>query len=311
MTNDPYAGLSPRAADVRRYFTPTPPPPRLRGPVIVWSLGLVCLLYALVTDRAAGGFLVVGIVAGAKGAHTHLTRLKRYRQARAWAEPKPADSWMDQLLYVEGRESVVGTGRARLNLVRADEAAAEQGDEGSGPLVVFGLPPVPPAGFRMAIGRDGILRATHYDIFVFFLTKWHLCMYRGLLEMETGFTVQDETKEFAYRDVVSLATASDRRTMPKPPEHNGQGQPAPGTGPGGFPAAPVLHWTTQQFFRLRVASDHISTLVGLHFEDQLGTSGFGNGEEVEMTLQRIRAKLREYTERREESGSGDAFGSHL
>jgi hypothetical protein len=311
VTVDPYAGLPPRVAAVRRYFAPTPARPAVTGPVIVWVLGLLLIVSGLASsDHAGVGAAVAGTVLGAIGGYQHFARYKGYRRLLAWAEPKPPDAWLDNWLYVEGRESVVRTARDRLHLVLADEAARHAGEGGVEPLVVFGLPLTTPRGFRMAFGRDGQLRSTHYDIIVFFLTKWHLCVYRALFEMESGFTLNDQTKEFAYRDVVSLATASDRMTMVKPMDHSAPVHSAPGGKPNiALPRA--VHWTTQQSFRLRVASDQISTLVGIHFEDRLSTTDFGNGNDVERTIQLIRAKLREYTERREEFPHRDTFGQDL
>lgn len=308
MPADPYAGVPPRIAAVRRYFTPTPARPAVTGPIIVWALGLTLTVIGFVSGGSAAALAGLGLVLGLIGGSLHLSRVGAYRRLVEWAEPKPPDGQLDEWLYVEGRGNVVRTARERLHLVLADEAAHHPGGVGAEPLVVFGLPTVIPRGFRMAFGRDGQLRSTHYDIIVFFLTKWHLCVYRALFEMESGATLNDQTKEFAYRDVVSLATASDRLTMVKPMDHSSPDQNADG-------AQPLLqravHWTTQQSFRLRVASDQISTIVGIHFEDQISTNGFGSGNDVERTIQLIRAKLREYTERREEAPPKDAFGQDL
>ncbi|MGC5561836.1 hypothetical protein ACPYPG_03195 [Streptomyces sp. FR-108] len=309
MTRDPYPGLTPRAAAVRRYFTPTPPRPSVAGPASTWLLGVGLIGFGLAAGGIAGLLALVGVVLFGRGGYRHLIRRRDHRRKLAWAEPKPSDQQMDYWLYEEGVGGIKRTSRQRLHLVRSDEASYRNGSAGLDPLVIHGMPRKPPPDFRMAVGRDGQLRFTHYDIIVFFLTKWHLCVYQCVFEMESGFTLRDETKEFAYRDVVSLATASDRITMPAPLDHAAEPNHIQGKDEDALHRQ-TPHLTTQQLFRLRVASDEITTLVGIRFEDQLITGEFGKSD-VERTLQLIRAKLREYTQRREEYYGTDDFDRRL
>ncbi|GGY05707.1 hypothetical protein [Streptomyces hiroshimensis] len=322
MTRHPYTRQPNRGAAVRRYFRPTPARQPVAGPVLLWLLGLALIGFGISAGAAAGIGAGVGAAAGGttvylalggvlggallvgRGGWHHFSRARANRRALAWAEPKASDWQMDEWLYTEGKSDIIHVARQRLHLVHADEAAYMHGGSDADPLVIYGLPD-DSVDYLLAYGRDGQLRSTHYDIIVFFLTKWHLCVYRCLFEMEHGYTLTDETKEFAYRDLVSLATMSDRVTTRRTPLNLPLSESADRS--DSLPRQEVMHFTTQQWFRLRVASDEIETMVGIHYDEHLGTGEFGGGSDVERTLQQIRAKLREYTERREERDQGDDF----
>ncbi len=287
--NDPYAHLTPRQAAVRRYFTPTPAFPRVIGSSLVTVLGLILLLAA----TASAFYAVAGLVVMFLGARKWVPRVYRYYQYKKLAEPKPTDAQMD-LWLAEAFDPARSEGFKRLDIVR-DQMI----DPGAPPLLVVGFPQA--VSYRLARGRDGLVRCDKYDILVVYLTNWHLCTYQCILDMETGAFVSDETREFHYRDVLSVATSSDRVALPLPIDHSKPAGAAPANGTTTAPAVqnPVIESTTQMMFRLRVASDEIKVLVRLfdyavRDEDQA----------VAFALKQSRGRLRDYTRLHDEKGLG-------
>jgi hypothetical protein len=277
---EPYEDLTPRQAAVRRYFTPTPPFPNIVGAALLAFIGLIVLIAGLAGGSAIG---LVGLIALGIAAKKGIPRILNYQRLRALAEPKPSDEQMDRWRD-EGIQPVTATGLRRLDLVASDQL----NPQGALPPVV-GLPQSSGVEYKLARGKDGKVRASHYDILVVYLTKWNLSTYQCVLEMETGNFVADETREFHYRDIVSVATSSDRLTMQLPLDHSkhlSEGD-----------AKPALELTTRQFFRLRVASDEIALLVGIF---NIGV--YGDGSDVDHVLRQIRGRLREYTSAHEPAG---------
>lgn len=299
--------LTPRQIAVRRYFTPTPkfPTRQLIGPGVAALIGLLLLVSSSIG-------LFIGLILIAIAAFKAVPRIRRYTRACALSDPKPADHELDVWL-AEGIGPIIEGGFNRLDIVR-DDLVNNDGQ----PLVVVGFPKelpdsaAPRAGqrhddrrmrFRLARGVDGKIRATHYDILVVYLTKWRLCTYQGLLEMETGKVISDGTHEFLYRDVVSVATESQRQRIEVPVDHTRKPSVA---GSENTPASATkaadnatFEVTTSQWFRLRVASDEISVLVAL-----FDVSAYGEGTDIDLALRQIRGRLRDYAELREEGTGG-------
>lgn len=288
---NPYEDLTPRQASVRRYFTPPPAFPNIIRPTIVAAIGLVLMLVGL----AGSAFIVViGVIAVVGAAIKAAPHIVRYNRMRALAEPKPSDHQMDEWL-LEAIDPIIKRGFQRLDITRDElvNPAAE-------PLWVVGFPDTPTDRVRLARGKDGQVRASRYDILVVYLTKWRLSTYQCVLDMETGAFVTDQSHEFHYRDIVSVATSSDRVSWPLPIDH---AKPHPTTGStdsgkgSDEPERKSLEITTTQWFRLRVASDEIAILVGL-----FDVSAYGNESGTDNTLRQIRAMLRKYTELHEPGG---------
>jgi hypothetical protein len=302
--------LTPRQISVRRYFTPLPSFPfrGMIGPAIAVLIGLV-----LLGNGPAGVF--IGLVLVAVGSLRAGPRIYRYMQGRALAEPKPSEEELDTWL-AEAIDPIYESGFRRLDIVQSDLV-----DQEAPPLVVIGFPEHlpdflgPAAGqgsdfrrprFRLARGRDGRIRATHYDILVIYMTTWHLCTYKCVLEMETGNVISDRTREFHYRDVVSVASESERLKIQIPVDVSGH-RPGPAVqhahdGPTAkLRDEEAFEFTTSQWFRLRVSSDEIAVLVAL-----FDMKAHGEGTDIDLALRRIRGRLREYTRLREEGeGSFD------
>lgn len=289
---DPYPGLTDRQASVRRYFTPPPEFPRIVRPAIAALIGLFLILVGL----GGSAFIsVVGLIVVAVAAIKATPRIIRYNELRARSQPKPSDHQMDQWLA----DAIGPTIEAGFN--RLDIARSELVNQAAGPLVVVGFPDTQTGDFRLARGKDGQVRASHYDILAVYLTEWRLSTYQRVLDMETGAFITDQTREFHYRDIVSVATSSDRVSWPIPIDHaNPHAAPAPTKGSADAnenKPQQSLAVTTRQWFRLRVASDEIAILVGLS-----DVSAYGEKGAVDNALSQIRGQLRRYTRLHEPGG---------
>jgi hypothetical protein len=282
---DPYAHLTAREAAVRRYFTPTPAFPRVIVSSVVTVVGFILLL----TAAASAFYAIAGLVLIFLGARKCVPRIYRYYRDKKFAEPKPTDAQMD-LWLAEAFDPARSEGFKRLDIVR-DQVI----DPGTPPMIVVGFPQA--VSYRLARGRDGLVRCDKYDILVVYLTNWHLCTYQCILDMETGAFISDETREFHYRDVLSVATSSDRVVLSLPVDHS---KPA-GLAPAGGTAddKPVLESTTSMMFRLRVASDEINVQVRL-----FGYAVKDEDQAVDLALKQIRGRLRDYTMLHDEKGLG-------
>ena len=286
---DPYAHLTAREAAVRRYFTPARPFPRVIVSSLVTVFGLILLLAA----AASAFYAVVGVVVIFLGARKCVRAFTATTGIRRFAEPKPTDTQID-LWLAEAFDPARSEGFKRLDIVR-DQLI----DPETPPMVVVGFPQV--ASHRLARGRDGRVRCDKYDILVVYLTKWHLCTFQCILDMETGAFISDGTREFTYRDVLSVATSSDRIVLPLPVDHS---KPtglaaAGGTAAGQADAKPALESTTSMTFRLRVASDEIKVLVRL-FDYAIKDED----KDIDLALKQIRGRLRDYTRLHDEKGLG-------
>jgi hypothetical protein len=276
---DPYLRLTPRQASVRRYFTPTPNFPNIKGPVILAAIVVLVIIMAQALPITIAGLAIIGYAA-----KKAVPRVLRYNELRARAEPKPSDPQMDQWL-TEAFQPAIDQGFKRLDLGPENLI-----DPSRPPLLVVGFPRNPGPAHRLARGRDGHVRSNYYDILVVYMTDWHLSTFQCMLEMETGDFISDQTREFHYRDVLSVATSSDRLVIQLPIDHS-RPQRA-GDGDGKTPANESLkvEATTSQMFRLRVASDEIQVLVRL-FDFAIN----GEDRDIDLALRQIRGRLRDYT----------------
>ena len=288
---DPYQGLTARQASVRRYFTPPPDFPSIIRPAIAAVIGLFFILAGL---GGSAPIAIVGLIIIAVAAVKATPRIIRYNEMRARSEPKPSDHQMDQWL-ADAIGPMIEAGFNRLDIARSELV-----NPAAGPLVVVGFPDSPSARFRLARGKDGHVRASHYDILAVYLTQWRLSTYQCVLDMETGAFVTDQTREFHYRDIVSVATSSDRVSWPIPIDH-AKPHATPATTDGSGDAIEnkqqSVEVTTTQWFRLRVASDEIAILVGL-----FDVSAYGEKGAVDNALSQIRGQLRRYTRMHEPGG---------
>lgn len=293
---DPYRNLTPRQAAVRRYFTPTPRFPRIIGVGITAAIGLILIIIGLGSSSI---LTVLGLVVLVAAVWKASPRILRYYKWRTLAEPKPTDRQMD-LWLAAAFDPARGAGFRRLHLVPSDLLSDEP------PLLVVGFPEDDEFANPFAIGKDGALRSAYYHLLVIYMTEWHLSTYRCLLKMETGELLSDQTHEFTYRDIVSVATTSDRVTWTLPLDHSKRAED-PDTagqtkGSGGRKIKEVVgELTTEQWFRLRVSNDETKLRVCV-INFALQGTGREEGEEspIDNALRQIRGRLREYTQLREQ-----------
>lgn len=283
---DPYKKLSPRQAAVRRYFTPTPRFPRIVGPAAAAVIGLILIVAGL---GSAAPLTVIGVVLVVVAAWKVIPRVMRYRRLWALAEPKPTDRQMD-LWLTEAFDPARDAGFRRLHLEPSDLLKEDEP-----PLLVVGFPEDDEFPSQFAVGKDGVLRSAYYHILVIYMTEWHLSTYRCVLQMETGAFISDETHEFTYRDIVSVATSSDRITLPAPLDHSKRsGALDEGKGEGAAEQSTkkrVLELTTEQYFRLRVSNDETRLRVCV-----INFAVRDEESAIDTTLRQIRGRLREYTQ---------------
>lgn len=299
--SNPYSNLTARQASVRRYFTPTPRFPRMIGTALLATIGLILFVVGLGSTIFIA---LVGVVILVVTAWKAAPRILRYRRLLALAEPKPTDHQMDMWL-TEALGPARDAGFRRLHLTPSDLLKPEEP-----PLLVIGFPEDYEFPDHFARGKDGILRSAYYHLLVIYMTEWHLSTYRCVLQMETGAFISDQTHEFAYRDIVSVATTSDRITVRLPIDHSKRVEdPADATGEGNAATGQqtrelVGELTTEQWFRLRVASDETKLrvcVINFAFQDEESA--------IDGALRQIRGRLREYT-RLHEQGPADLKDVH-
>jgi hypothetical protein len=202
-----------RGERVDKYFNPIPDPPDYTGPLALLIGGGVAFVIGLITMLSAGssgacvGLLLFGggIFAAYKGLRPMLRRYNEYIEAKRLSEPRATDQEMDDWLE-EGKRMAESAGRHRLNLNPA-EATIEQGAE---MLIFTGLPDNDDFPVRLAVGDDRTVRSSYYKILVVFLSGYRLSTYECVLEMRSGVTLTDATKEYHLQDVDGMETRSDR-----------------------------------------------------------------------------------------------------
>jgi len=286
---------------VDKYFNQLPVKPSYAGPLIGLIGGGVLILLGLASIVGASqgssggntGFgclgclgLLGGLGAAIPSATNLLSRYTTYTAAMKLAFPRASDEWMEQWLR-QGMELAADNGRRRLNR-HAEEVSFKWGVD---MLVFTGLPPDSVFPIRMTKGRDGVLRASHYKILVAYLSHYRLSTYECVLEMRSGMTLTDGTKEYHLQSVDGLETFSDRVNFALQPGMAAQPQNAPhlldSTGK-------VIHVTMLQVLRLMVAGrPAISLVMGIASADQLHVDGVSNSQ-TESMIHSLREYLRSH-----------------
>lgn len=276
------AHLDYRAERVDKYFNPIPDPPSYGGPLAVAIGGGVLVLLGMVllgrgSSGACPGVLafVAGVWLAVKGVRPMMRRYHEYVAAKNLSEPRATDQEMTDWLQ-DGLEMAIEMGYRRLNLNPA-EATIERGAK---VLPFTGLPDSS-AGFhvRLAMGDDGTVRSSYYKILVVYLSGYRLSTYECVLEMRTGATVTDATKEYHLQDVGGMETVSDRVSFELPRT--------------GSATAEKVEVTSRQLLRLMVSGrPAISLVMGISGSARLRIDSTG-GSQVPGPEEMI-STLREY-----------------
>ena len=139
--------------------------------------------------------LLIGLILFIGGWSRLVSINRSYRMEVALKEPKPSDAQMDAWMAAD-KARIINDAMAKLELV------ADSVINASDPLVVIG----PATGTKIKSGQDGIFRLSRYEIVIIYLTDYHLGAYSCELDFITGTVTMEQTQEYHYTDVVSVAT---------------------------------------------------------------------------------------------------------
>ncbi len=196
----------------RKYFVPLPDTPV--GAYAALIAGAVGLLIGIVAGEFFGVLLfLVGLFGLAKGT----MRYVRYRRDLAMATPRATDAQIDAWLE-KAVELIIQTGSERLNVhpTELNVHPTEVGPQSENRILRLPFTGIPTKGevdYRWARGADGKLRFSVYKIVVVYLSDWRLPVYVCHLDIATGATFNDSTKEYTLNHVEGMETVSDRLTV--------------------------------------------------------------------------------------------------
>jgi hypothetical protein len=194
---------------VTKYFTRTPDRVSPAWHMLLFGAVLLLVILAITSRDFFSLILVAAAVwAGKKG----YDRYKKYRQfllAWAAAEPKPADEELDKWLD-EDIAYITRKGARKLQIKAHEDFNG--GDLITSEVVVVGVPDgsATRTGRLPAVraGKDGQIRANHYDVLILFLTHQVISSYRCILEFATGDLLWDETRQYHYANIVGVSSFS-------------------------------------------------------------------------------------------------------
>lgn len=223
---------------VRKYFIPDP-----ATPVFVYIKLAVGLLLFILGLASNGILAFLGFVILAWGGYGFIRYMMVVNRARPKATDAQMDAWLNEALL-----PIVMQGVQRLSVHPTELAypPAENGQLGDEHRLVFvGIPDLENFPYRRARGKDGQLRFSAYEIMVVFLSSWRMPVYECVLNMETGNTVTDATREYHLNQVDGVETVSDRVNVYRN-DSTGQESATPG------PSA-IGHVTRRQYVQLVVS----------------------------------------------------------
>jgi hypothetical protein len=198
-----------RPEKVRKYFTRTPAQVNPAWHMCLFGTAMLLIILGI-ASRSPFGLILVAAAAwvGKKG----YNRYKNYREfQRAWeaAEPKPRDEELDKWLD-EDIGYITRKGGRKLQLKAREDF--DGGDLITSAVVVVGVADSsdtlngrPPA---VRAGKDGRVRASHYDVLVLFLTHQVISSYRCILDFASGGLLRDETRQYHYTNIVGVSSVS-------------------------------------------------------------------------------------------------------
>ena len=130
------------------------------------------------------------------------TDYEQYKKDYQKAMPKPSDEQIDKWMN-DDIEKIIEEAERRLDLDHEDLEAELQ--------IIGG--PASLKETKYAIGKDGEVRYSHFDILIVFLTEYHVATYQCINSMELGETLTDRTQEFPYKEITNLETRSVKDTI--------------------------------------------------------------------------------------------------
>jgi hypothetical protein len=173
------------------------------------------LLLAIVVHNLLSVVLVAAAGYTAKKGYKQYKRYREFLKAWAGAEPKPGEAELDAWLQ-EDIKYVTRKGGRRLQIKAREDFNG--GDLITSPVVVVGIPDgqstrngKPP---KARAGKDGEVRADHYELLIFFLTDQVISSYRCVLDFATGELLLDEARQYHYASVVGVSSITIPVHMP-------------------------------------------------------------------------------------------------
>jgi len=142
--------------------------------------------------------LVLGLVGSSKWASINL----RYKKALAEVLPQPADHEVDAWLQ-QSLQGLVVRARGALNLSQSDEVADPLMISAPSLSATYGIPS---DDLKWRKGTDGRLRFALFNVMVVLFTERHLAAYTCNLNFIRNVRLNENTREYHYQDVVSVAT---------------------------------------------------------------------------------------------------------
>ncbi len=193
---------------VNKYFIPTPPDPV--SEYVKLGIGGGLLLIGLVVGCGVGGAsgACLGVLPGLIGVGLLISGIigyLNYRGKLAAATPKATDAQMEAWL-VEAVQPIVKAGYTRLNVHPTELGSGSRAQY----LVFRGIPDFGEVPYASARGRDRVMRFSAYKFVMVYLSDWRLPVYECILDVATGTTFVDSTKEYALNQVDGMETVSDR-----------------------------------------------------------------------------------------------------
>jgi hypothetical protein len=208
--------------------------------------------------------------------------IARYAVKVAAARPKATgaemDAWLEEALIPTAQ-----TGAKRLN-VHPTELVGSMEDSR---LIFVGFLNEP--NVQIAWGEDKKLRSSHYEIVVVFLSNWRLPVYEVYYDMEHGFTVLENTKEYNLGQVDGIETSNDRvnvLSVESGKTKDGKQNTQASTGAIG-------HVTNAQILSLMVSGNRAVTLItGVAGSESVRIENVDDPSKIDSGISRLREHLR-------------------
>lgn len=198
-----------RKEKVTRYFTRTPAKVSPAGHVALFTFALVLAVVAIAAHNFFSLLLIAAAAWVSKKGYAQYKRYRAFLKAWAAAEPKPADEELDRWLD-EDIEYIKRKGGRKLQLKAREDF--DGGDLITSAVIVVGVPDASAMGSRrppaVRAGKDGRVRANHYDVLILFLTGQVISSYRCILQLATGDLLWDETRMYHYANIVGVSSVS-------------------------------------------------------------------------------------------------------
>jgi len=206
----------PRAEWVKRYFRLTPDRPDPDTTIvplgIVGAIALVlCVGLAVLRSFSPVGVALLTVVLGVAGLFMVGISMVRHGENRyqmtaydnrmEWAEPKPSDEQMRTWLENDVQR-IADEGLQRLGLTRGDCRDIRR-------LAA----PVFSNRSQGRRGHDGYIRSASWKVLIVYLTEKRLGTYECTLDLGSGRTSHEETKEFHVQDIDAVQTERDSRDI--------------------------------------------------------------------------------------------------